>query len=122
MVSLFWRVCFNFIYKMLIFPMAIHKVSQRDPRQLFFSSRKSMFSLAGLFILIGLIADETVLPRFGNIKSTLQGSIFMSGTTWLSQFLFRGNRTTWKGALLLGGVLGLCELPMHAWLLKKRKL
>lgn len=117
-MTLFWRVGFNFIYKILIFPSVLLVLSKCFPDSIRFSSRRFVWSLTGLFIAIGLIADETVLPRCGNLKATLQGSVFMSVTTWFSQFLNCKNRIKWNGAVLIGIILGLCELPMHSWILK----
>lgn len=118
-MPLLWRALINYIYKTILFPAIIKSLTLRYPSKLLLS-RRSIISLSRLFISIGLIADETVLPRFGNLKATLQGSIFMSGTSWLSQLIDHRNRVTWKGALLLGAIMGLCELPMHAWILKYR--
>lgn len=120
-MTLFWRVGFNFIYKILVFPSLLFALARRFPSIIRFSSRQFIWLLSSLFIAIGLIADETVLPKNGNLKATLQGSVFMSGITWLSQFLFRINCITWQGATLIGIILGLFELPMHVWILKNRK-
>lgn len=120
-MSILWRVCFNFVYKVLIFPTVLFGISTYCSRIVSFRSKKSRIALTSLFVVIGVVADETILPRYGNIKSTIQGSIFISVVTWLSQILFRRNHVTWCGAILIGVVLGICELPMHAWILKNHK-
>ena len=61
------------------------------------------------------------MPLFGNVKSTLQGFVFMTGVIWLVPFLFQPAYVTPMGALIVGGMLGLAELIMHQWILQQRE-
>lgn len=119
-MPLFARVAVNFIYKLLVFPTIIYGCSILFPEFIFFGSGIVIFYLAGLFLLIGVVADETILPLFGNVKSTLQGFVFMTGVIWLVPFLFQPTYVSWTGALIVGSMLGLAELMMHQWILQQR--
>jgi hypothetical protein len=121
-MPLFSRVAINLLYKLFLFPVTLSGFSVLFPSLLHFSSWLQILSIAGLFIMIGLIADETILPKFGNIKATAQGSIFMSVVIWLSQFLFPTSLITIPGAIQLGLLLGMIEWLMHGWILKQRKI
>ncbi|MFC4077587.1 DUF2512 family protein [Salinithrix halophila] len=67
---------------------------------------------------VGHFADQWVLPRLGNLKSSLSGGVFMAGVIWGGQFLFPGSVVRIWTALLLGGVLGAIEYRMHKDILK----
>ncbi len=120
-MPLFARVAVNFVYKLLVFPAILYGGSRLFPDLVWFGSPLPMLSLAGLFLLIGLVADETILPLFGNVKSTIQGFVFMTAVLWGSPYLFSDVSVSFLGAFLLGLMLGLAELLMHQWILKQRK-
>ncbi len=120
-MSLLWRIAYNCIYKIIVFPTVMMIISSRYPKLVTFKSFRSLFILSVTFISIGLVADETIMPRYGNLKSTVQGSIFMSITCWSAQIFSRSMQITWLGAVLIGSILGVLEFPMHRWILQKRK-
>lgn len=121
-MPLFSRVAMNLLYKLFLFPITLSGFSVLFPSLLHFSSWLQILAIAGLFIVIGLIADETILPKFGKLKATAQGSVFMTVVIWLSQFLFSASLITIPGAILLGLLLGMIEWLMHGWILKQRKI
>ncbi|WP_134702714.1 hypothetical protein [Ammoniphilus sp. YIM 78166] len=115
------RMAINFMYKIILFPTIIFGAGALLPSQIHYSSWIPPLLLSGFFILIGLFADETILPMFGNEKATIQGALFMTGATWVLPFLVPGNGVTLLGAAATGLSLGMVEYGMHGWLLKQRK-
>lgn len=115
------RMAINFIYKIVLFPTIIFGASALLPSQIHYSSWIPPLLLSGLFILMGLFADETILPMFGNEKATIQGTFFMTGATWAVPFFLPGNGITFLGAAATGLTLGMVEYGMHGWILKQRK-
>jgi hypothetical protein len=120
-MTLLQRAGVNLVYKLLVFPAFIWGFAALFPGLIRFTSVWQPVAISGLFILIGLIADETILPRMGNLPATSQGFLFMAAVLWASQFLFSGSRITGTGALALGLLLGMAELCMHHWILKQRE-
>ncbi len=114
------RVLCNFLYKLIVFPVLIYFFPKWVPQLIIFPSLQPVILLSGLFIAIGLVADETILPWQGNLPATSQGFLFMSAAIWASSFFFPGADATVLGALLIGLALGISEYFMHDWLLKQR--
>lgn len=114
------RVRTNLVYKLLVFPTLIYSFSRWFPAHLFFPDLKPVTTLSLLFIAIGLIADETILPRFGRLSATAQGFCFMTAAIWSSPFFDKDVSVTVFGALGLGLALGLAEYVMHGWILAQR--
>ncbi|MGD8191289.1 DUF2512 family protein [Brevibacillus ginsengisoli] len=121
-MPLFARVAVNFLYKLIVFPSILYGGTLLFPEYVFWGSWLVIACLAGLFLVIGLVADETILPLFGNVKSTVMGFVFMTGVIWLVPLLFQPTCVTLMGALIVGGMLGLAELIMHQWILQQRKI
>jgi len=120
MMTLGQRMGTNLMYKLILFPTIIFGAEALLPSQIQYSSWIPPFLLSTLFILIGLFADETMLPMFGNERATIQGTLFMTGATWALPFIYPGNHITLLGAAATGISLGIAEYGMHAWLLSKR--
>ncbi|RXT02874.1 DUF2512 family protein [Ammoniphilus sp. CFH 90114] len=116
------RVTINLLYKILLFPSVIYGAEQILPTQLQYSSWVPAAVLSTLFIFIGVVADETILPLFGNELATIQGSLFMTATTWMLPFIHPGNVITLPGAAAIGISLGIIEYAMHGWIVKQRRL
>jgi hypothetical protein len=115
------RMAINFIYKIILFPTIIIGAGTLLPSQISYTSWVPPVPLSGLFILIGLVADETILPMFGNERATIQGTLFMTGATWALPYFYPGNDITLPGAAAIGLSLGVVEYGMHGWILKQRK-
>ncbi|NGQ94195.1 DUF2512 family protein [Brevibacillus sp. SYP-B805] len=120
-MTLLQRAGVNLGYKLLVFPALIWGFAALFPGLIRFATVWQPIAISGLFILTGLIADETILPRAGNLPATFQGFLFMTAVLWASQFLFSGSRVTGMGALALGLLLGMAELCMHRWILQQRE-
>lgn len=120
-MPMYARMSVNFVYKLVVFPSIIFLSSFLFPYWISFQNLLPIVSLSGLFLLIGIIADETILPLFGNIKSTLQGFLFMTAVVWLSGWVFPSATVHVWGALIAGTMLGIAELLMHQWILKQRE-
>ncbi|MEW9671362.1 DUF2512 family protein [Ammoniphilus sp. 3BR4] len=116
------RVTVNLIYKLLLFPTILFGAAIILPTEIQYSSWVPAAFLSTLYILMGLVADETILPMFGNTKATIQGSFFMTAVTWLLPFVYPGNLVTLPGAAAVGISLGIVEYGMHGWILKQREL
>lgn|GEM_PF-2518315 len=115
------RVLSNFLYKLLIFPVLISAFAKWFPEWIAFADRTLVILLSILFIAIGLVADETILPWLGNNTATLQGFLFMTASIWGASFLQTGTRVALAGAILLGSALAIVEYVMHGWLLRQRE-
>lgn len=116
------RMTINLIYKLLLFPTILYGAAYILPTEIRYSSWVPAAFLSTLFILIGLVADETILPMFGNTKATIQGSLFMTAVTWLLPFVYPGYLATLPGAAAVGIALGIVEYGMHGWILRQRQL
>lgn len=114
------RLLINFLYKLILFPALIYSFSKWVPQLISFPSLQPVILLSWLFIAIGLVADETILPWLGNLPATSQGFLFMSAAIWASSFFYPGAYVAVSGALLLGLALGAAEYVMHGWILKQR--
>jgi hypothetical protein len=121
-MGLLQRTGVNLVYKLLVFPGVIYGFSRLFPGLVFFHTFWPVLIISGLFIAIGLVADETILPRLGNLPATAQGFLFMAAVIWGSQYLFDPSRVTIPGSFLLALLLGIAEYVMHAWILKQRAL
>jgi len=115
------RVLSNFLYKLLLFPALISAFSKWFPAWIDFADRIPVILLSILFIAIGLVADETILPWLGNKTATLQGFLFMTASIWGASFLQIGAKVALTGAILLGSALAIVEYVMHGWLLQQRE-
>jgi len=113
------RTAANFLYKAVFFPAILTGISTAFPGWIQFSSWVPVAALSGLFLVVGLAADETILPLFGNVKATAQGFLFMFAMIWLAPLVFPGVYVHFAGALLSAGVLSMAELLMHRWLLRQ---
>jgi hypothetical protein len=114
------RMAVNSIYKCITFPTVIYGASRILPSYLLFSSWIAVAVLSGIFILIGVFADETILPLLGISTATIQGSLFMIGFTWIFPYLYPGNDVKLGGAVFIGVVLGCVEFAMHLWIRKQQ--
>ncbi|WP_167569098.1 DUF2512 family protein [Brevibacillus migulae] len=115
------RILSNLLYKLLVFPALILAFSRWFPEWIYFADQRPPVFLSILFIAIGLVADETILPWLGNQTATLQGFLFMAVVTWGTSFMLAGAEVTLSGAILLGAALGVVEYVMHCWLLQQRE-
>lgn len=111
----------NFAYKAIVFPAILVALSSLFPNLIAFEAWLPLLLVSALFIWIGVVADEIILPLFGNAKATGQGFLFMSGALWLAPYVLERMRSTAGGALLAGLCLSLAEFGMHRWLLQRRK-
>ncbi|SMO77990.1 DUF2512 family protein [Melghirimyces algeriensis] len=68
---------------------------------------------------VGHFADQWILPRWGNILSTISGGLFMIAVIWGVQFVFPGSEVYFSVAVVIGVVLGIVEYQMHQELLAK---
>jgi len=120
-MSLAKRVVFNLVYKIIYFPLILFLIPRFFLDNVVYSSWVVPFLLSALYIGIGLVADETVLPTFGLVSSTIQGCVFMIVVTWLSQFVFSGTIISGFGAIVIGVLLGSGEFLMHQRILAWRR-
>ncbi|MGC5327652.1 DUF2512 family protein [Brevibacillus sp. SYSU BS000544] len=120
-MPLYARMGINFVYKLIVFPSILYLANLMFSQWISFQSSLPVISLSGLFLLIGIVADETILPRFGILSSTFQGFLFMTTVIWVSKWIFSSVSVTFSGALITGLMLGVVELLMHKWILKQRK-
>ncbi|MBP1930198.1 DUF2512 family protein [Ammoniphilus resinae] len=120
-MSLARRVGINLAYKIIYFPLILFLLPQLFLDHVVYSSWVVPFTLSALYIAIGLIADETVLPKFGLVSSTIQGCVFMIVVTWLSQFVFNGTVISIFAAIVIGLLLGIGEYLMHQRILAWRR-
>ena len=116
------RMAVNFVYKCILFPSVIYGASLVLPSYLLFSSWVAIAVLSGVYVLIGVFADETILPLLGISTATMQGTLFMTGFTWLFPYLYPGNDVKMGGAVLIGVTLGCVEFAMHLWIRKQQEV
>lgn len=115
------RMGINFVYKVVFFPAILFALARWAPQAIAFESWWPIAVISALFVCVGVVADELILPVFGNMKATSQGFVFMSVVLWLAPYVFAGVRVTAGGALLAGLVLSLAEFGMHGWILQQRQ-
>lgn len=107
------RMMINFLFKVIYFPLILFSYPELFPLSAVYSSWKVPLLLSLFFIGIGLVADETVLPIFGLVKSTIQGTSFMIAVIWSVQFLFVGTTISIGSAIIMGLFIGIGEFFMH---------
>ncbi|PTX60829.1 uncharacterized protein DUF2512 [Melghirimyces profundicolus] len=109
----------NFFLKIVIYAAVIHGVHLLVDG-LHYSTLLAPVGLVFLFATVGHVADQWILPRWGNLLSTIAGSSFMVTVIWGAQFLFPGSLVRFPVALVTGAVLGAVEYRMHMDILKAR--
>lgn len=76
----------------------------------------------GLFLaLLSMLADSTILPRLGNLPSTLLDWAAATVVLWALGAMLRGAVTPFFGSLITGGILAFTEWLTHPVILRQRR-
>ncbi|GGE03566.1 hypothetical protein GCM10011571_00530 [Marinithermofilum abyssi] len=85
-----------------------------------FSSPWVPAGVAAFWAVVGHLADQWIVPRWGNLLATLAGASFMAVTLWTIPWWVAGTEVRWWAVLLTVLILGTVELVMHRYILRYR--
>jgi hypothetical protein len=115
------RMLVNTLYKLIFFPTVLLGMSATMPGVLTFSGIVHLASVCILLTIIGVLADEIVLPLFGVETSTIEGAGAIMAILYLSGLVFSGSHITIPGAVFAGAALGIIERVAHHFVTLHRK-
>lgn len=115
------RMLINTIYKLIFFPGVLYFLSVVMPGQLRFAGVFHWLAVSLLLLVIGIVADEVVLPLFGVSISTMQGAFAIILIIYLSGFVFPRSMIALPGAIIAGISLSVVEFIMHYFIREQQK-
>ncbi|WCK53753.1 hypothetical protein PP175_20895 [Aneurinibacillus sp. Ricciae_BoGa-3] len=115
------RMVVNTLYKLVFFPAVLVGMSASMPGILSFSGVLHLAFVCILLTIIGVLADETILPLFGVETSTIQGAGAIMAILYLSGILFPGSNISVSGAVFAGAALGIIERVAHHFVMLHRR-
>lgn len=88
---------------------------------LHFASWAQIIGVGVLIALASMLADGTILPRSGNLPSTLLDWLVGTVVLWASGRVLAGAVTPFVGSLITGGILAITEWLTHPAILSPRR-